>query len=437
MTTPPTVSTPLELPCGTTLKHRLAKAAMTEGLADAHLQPTPELVRLYRRWAEGGAALLLTGNVQIDRRCLERPGNVALEPGDPRFDRGAFEAWAAAGTASGARLFMQISHAGRQVPRYVNPTPLAPSDSALDIPGGLFGAARAIEPGEIREMIARFAYAARIAKETGFSGVQIHGAHGYLVSEFLSPLVNRRTDEWGGPLENRARFLLEVVRAVRDQVGSDFPISVKLNSADFQRGGFAPEDCLEVARWLDAERIDLLEISGGTYEQPQMFARDGLEPAHGKRASTLAREAYFLEYARDLRRVVKAPLMVTGGFRSRAAMDAALAAGETDVIGLARPFCVEPDLPRRLLGAADAAAQRNEDGLRMGRGVFGENSSVDLIRAANVLGAQGWYCLQLIRMGRGAEPDTKQGVLSALVEYQLNELRTARRVRAARHSADG
>ncbi len=240
MTDKISISTPFTLPCGAVLKNRLSKAAMTEGLGDGRNRATEGHVKLYRRWAEGGAGMLLTGNVHVDRRYLERPGNVAIDGPQSAEALAALRAYAEAGTVNNTHLWMQISHAGRQTPASVSKEPVGPSDKQLDMPGAQFGKPRALTGAEIEDVIRRFAHAATIARETGFTGVQIHGAHGYLISEFLSPDVNNRTDEWGGSLENRARLLLEIVRAVRKAVGADFPISVKLNSADFQRGGFTP-----------------------------------------------------------------------------------------------------------------------------------------------------------------------------------------------------
>ena len=210
---------------------------------------------------------------------------------------------------------------------------------------------------EIIDVIARFAHAAKVSREVGFTGVQIHSAHGYLLSEFLSPRVNQRTDEWGGSLENRARLLLETIKAVRAATGPDFAIAVKLNSADFQKGGFTNEECLKVVEWLNTAGIDLLEISGGNYEQPKMAGLDGLEPASDEkvRASTRAREAYFIDYAAAIAKVAKMPLMVTGGFRSRAGMEEALAAGAAQVIGIGRPLCGDPLAVKRLLNGETQA----------------------------------------------------------------------------------
>jgi len=421
---------PVTLPCGTSFKNRLAKAAMTEGLGDPENGATAGHVRLYKRWADGGAGMLLTGNVQVDRKHLERPGNVAIDGPQSNEQIAALKAWADAGTANGCRLFMQISHAGRQTPALVNAAPLAPSATKLAMPGSQFGEPREMTEAEILDVIQRFAFVAKTAKDTGFSGVQIHSAHGYLLSEFLSPDVNRRTDGWGGSLENRARLLVEVVRAVRSAVGPDYPVSVKLNSADFQKGGFSHEESLEVARWLDAEKIDLLEVSGGTYEQPRMVGADDMtlqpERSEMRRESTVAREAYFLEYAADIRKAVKMPLMVTGGFRSVAGMNAALASGAMDVVGLGRPLCVDPAIPGKLLDGTASESAAYEKTLRLGPGFLGPDSPFRLLKALNGWGQQGWFCLQILRMGRGEDPDLSMGVFRAFRAYQKNEADAAK-----------
>lgn len=424
-----TIHTPLTLPCGAVLKNRIAKGAMTEGLGNARNEATEGHVRLYGRWADGGAGMLLTGNVQIDRRYMERPGNVAIDGPQSDEQLAKLRAFAEAGTRNGTHLWMQISHAGRQTPSLVNKEPIGPSDKALNMPGSAFGKPRAMTDGEIRDVIVRFAHVARIARETGFTGVQIHGAHGYLLSEFLSPDVNTRTDEWGGSIENRARLLLETVKAVREAVGPSFPISVKLNSADFQRGGFTHEESLKVAGWLNDASVDLLEISGGTYEQPRMIGADDMtlspEKSEGRRESTVAREAYFLDYARDIRRTVTMPLMVTGGFRTIDGMNAALASGEMDVVGIARPLCVIPDLPNRLLSGQLTAAPLWEKHLRLGPWLLSPSSPINLIKALNGWGQQGWFCLQLLRMGQGLDPDVKLGVFKAFRAYGKNEAKSA------------
>jgi 2,4-dienoyl-CoA reductase-like NADH-dependent reductase (Old Yellow Enzyme family) len=267
----------LTLPCGAVLPNRLAKAAMTEGLSDSQGRPTPELDRLYEIWSRGGAGLLISGNIQIDADHLERPGNVILDRAPDAAMSAALRRWTQAATCGGNHFWVQISHAGRQTMASVNPHPMAPSPVKLGLPGGQFGEPVALSEEEIEALIARFALAAKTCRDHGFTGVQIHAAHGYLISQFLSPRSNRRADQWGGALENRARFLMRVVDAARATVGGDFPLAVKLNSADFQRGGFAFEESLQVAMWLQDAGIDLIEISGGTYEQPKLLGIEGLE----------------------------------------------------------------------------------------------------------------------------------------------------------------
>ena len=256
---PVDLNAPLKLPCGSELPNRLLKSAMTEGLADADDHATERHATLYRCWSEGGTGTLITGNVMIDRRYLERPGNVVVEDrkGLPQLSR-----WAAAGTAAGSHLWMQISHPGRQCAKLSAPRPMAPSAVQLDLLGN-FGRPIAMTEQDIQDALDRYARVAGIAREAGFTGVQLHGAHGYLISEFLSARLNRRTDDWGGSLAARARFLLEAVARTRRVVGDDFPLAVKLNSSDFQKGGFSFDESIQVARWLEDRGIDLLEISGG------------------------------------------------------------------------------------------------------------------------------------------------------------------------------
>ena len=323
----------------------------------------------------------------------------------------ALEALARAGTAAGTHLWMQIGHAGRQTPRRVNPRPVAPSAVRLNLPGDAFGEPRALAGSEVEDVIRRFTHVATVARDAGFTGVQIHAAHGYLVSEFLSPLANRRTDRWGGVLENRARLLLEIVESVRGAVGREFPISVKLNSSDFQKGGFSHAECLQVVRWLEQRGVDLLEISGGNYEQPSMMGAMSKESGEPARESTVAREAYFVAYAESIRGVAaRMPLMVTGGFRSRAAMDAALAGGVLDVIGIGRPMCVETDLPRRLIAATAAAGGSYEHDIRPAKAGLG------------------WFCLQLIAIADGREPNPALTGEQAIRDYVANEEATAARL---------
>lgn len=429
-----TVASKLKLPCGVSIPNRICKAAMTEGLATPDNRANEQHASLYGKWAEGGAGILLTGNVQVDHRYLERPGNVVIEGRQSAEQKAALRAWAKAGTRDGTHLWMQISHAGRQTPAAVAAEPVGPSNIGLKMPGAQFGTPRPLTEKEIKDIIKRFAHVAKTARETGFTGVQIHAAHGYLISEFLSPDINTRTDDWGGSLENRARLLLEVVRAVRKAVGNDFPVSVKLNSADFQRGGFSHEDFVTVASWLNKEAIDLLEVSGGTYEQPKLVGLDNLsinpQKSEVRRESTIAREAYFLDYARDIRAVMKKPMMVTGGFRSLEGMNAALAAKACDVIGVGRPLCVDPNVVRKLLAREIDVLPAPEKEMQIGPGWLGLNSPLRIMAALNGWGQQGWFCLQLLEMGAGKDPDLSMGVFKAFLRYQANEKATAQRYQA-------
>lgn len=425
---------PLRLPCGAVIPNRLCKAAMTEGLGDAQLRATERHARLYRAWSEGGAGLHITGNVMVDRHVIERPGNVAIDPRHPASvdadARARLKAWSAAGTVAGNGLWMQISHAGRQSPRYATRRPVGPSDVQLKLMGN-YARPRALREDEILDLVQRFAQVAVIARETGFTGVQVHGAHGYLLSSFLSPVTNLRTDAWGGSLANRARFLVETVHAVRKAVGRDFPVSVKLNSDDFRKGGFSSADCLGVVQLLNGESLDLLEVSGGNYEQPRLLGATGREAdAVQVRASTRVREAYFLDYAAAIRKVATMPMMVTGGFRTRAGMQEALASGDTDLIGLGRPFCTHPDAARQLLSGETDQLPAFEHRLHLRpRGLLSPASPWLLPKMVNVLGAQGWYYQQMDRIADGRAPDLSRGMLRSFARYWWNDLSKAATLR--------
>jgi len=397
------LNTPLSLPCGATLCNRLAKAALTERLSRADCLPNELHRRLYQSWAQQGAGLMLTGNIMADKRYLESAGNVAVE-GESALP--ALRLWAAAGRAEGQHLWAQISHPGRQCTILVTLRPLAPSAVKLR-KLGLFAKPRAMTEAEIEDMIRRFVRTAQLCKEGGFTGVQFHAAHGYLLSQFLSPRTNRRTDGWGGALENRARPLMAILREARQALGSDFPISVKLNSADFQRGGFAEEESLQVVRWLAEAGVDLLEISGGTYEHLAFFAMGQT----GMKNSTVRREAYFLDFACKVRQVSGIPLMVTGGFRSRAFAEEALENGGLDVIGMGRPFLTEPGQVGAFL-----------------RGELEQFSSLKVrtgFKALEDMAEGGFYARQLIRLAEGKLPRLDMNPLAAALFMPAHELKKA------------
>ena len=261
----------LRLPCGATLPNRLAKGAMTEGLATANGVPTPALDRLYRCWSEGGAGMHLTGNVIIDRDHLERPGNVIIDRPPSAEMKAALASWAKAGTVAGNHLWMQISHAGRQTQAIVNKTPKAPSAVPLGLPGGQFGMPIPLTDGEIKDLIQRFAIAAAAAKEAGFTGVQIHAAHGYLLHEFLSPISNKRTDEYGGSFENRIRLLCEIASYVRLIVPASHGLFVRISASDWIVGGWSIEDSVALSRELKARGVDLIDCSSAGISPEQQI----------------------------------------------------------------------------------------------------------------------------------------------------------------------
>ena len=429
------LTAPLTLPCGATLPNRLVKAAMSELLADPRNRATGAHETLYSAWAKNGPGLLLTGNVQIDRHHMEHAGNVAIQGRQDPESLAALLAWSTAAKREGSQIWMQLAHAGRQTQRRVNATPKAPSAAPLSLPGIKFGMPIALNSAEIVELIGRFGEAAAVARETGFDGVELHAAHGYLFSQFLSPRSNLRDDDWGGDLAGRARFLLEVVRTIRARVGADFPIGIKLNSADFQRGGFSFEDSQVVAGWLDDASVDLIEISGGTWEQPKMANIEGLEPAFDPFVSKASRdrEAYFARFAPEMRKHLKrTKLMVTGGFRTAQGMADAIINDGVDLIGLGRPLCLAPSAAATLLRGEPVDLRQPEHRLRLGGGLLGPQSPLKVLRAINGLGSMTWYNEQIIRLGAGLAPDREMKFLPAFISMQKRDKRMAEALEHAR-----
>lgn len=414
------LASPFTLPNGQVIKNRLFKSAMSEALSDRSGAANPELARLYGTWADGGVGLCMTGNVMIDKRALGEPGNVVIED---ESHLQALKGWATAATRHGTHCWVQLNHPGKQAPKGLNKETVAPSavpfraDMKM-----LFATPRELSDAEVREIIERFARAAAIVKKAGFSGVQIHAAHGYLVSQFLSPHHNRRTDAWGGTADKRRAFVLAIYRAMRAQVGPDFPIGIKLNSADFQRGGFTEEESLDTIRALADAGIDLIEVSGGTYEAPAMtgVARD----KSAVKDSTRQREAYFLSFADTARQTVKTPLVVTGGFRTAQGMAEAIASGSVDFVGLARSLAMEPDLPHKLLAGQDP--QHPVKPLKTGIAYVDKSGMMEV----------SWYTGQLKRIGRGEAPKPNESPLWVFVKLMFQQTglggkKAPKRLRAA------
>jgi 2,4-dienoyl-CoA reductase-like NADH-dependent reductase (Old Yellow Enzyme family) len=416
---PGELSDSVRLPCGQVLVSRLVKTALSEQLADRRNAPTIEHKRLFGRWGSSGVGLMVSGNISVHRGHLSEPRNVVIE--DDR-DLSALHDWATAAKEHGARMWLQINHPGRQaMPAAGGNQPVAPSPVKARFPGSK--EPRELLSDEISEIIERFATAAAVAKKAGFDGVQLHGCHGMLISQFLSPLTNRRDDGWGGDSRRRMRFVLEVLRAVREAVGwgPDFAVGIKLNSADFQRGGFTEEACETVVACLVAEGIDLVEISGGNIETLAFV--DG-----GKRARTTEREAYFLEFAERVSgKTGDVPLGVTGGFRSLAAMRSAVANGACDLVGLGRPFCTMPDAVGDLL-------RGNRERVFGGEINVSPNSILAKLLgprlAAGALDTN-WHTDQIHRLAAGKDPDLERATwrtaISSVRRYGVGAARRKRK----------
>lgn len=391
------LSNPLLLPCGVTVNNRIMKSAMSEAMASKYHAPTKQMAHLYTVWANGGAGLLITGNVMVDSRHLGEPGNVVVEDEKDLIE---LSAWAQAGKMGGNHVWMQINHPGKQSQSLWNKDPVAPSAIPLALKS--FKLPRALSAGEISDIIKRFGKTAGIAKKAGFTGVQIHGAHGYLVSQFLSQRHNHRDDEFGGSLVNRLRFLSEIYNAIRYEVGPDFPVSVKINSSDFQKGGFSETESLTVIKRLSEMGIDLIEISGGNYEAPAMMAQKKTK------SSTRIREAFFLRFAEKARDCSSTPLAVTGGFRSPQAMAAAIKSGAVDIVGLARPLVLDPDFPSRILAGDNLPSSVKPD---ISTGIKALDRAI-MIRLT-------WYTYQLSVIGAGKTPNPDLHPLLAAIRLFL------------------
>ncbi|GDY24285.1 NADH oxidase [Agarivorans sp. Toyoura001] len=398
------LSEPFSLSNGQVIKNRLFKSAMSEQLGDKQHNPTTGVVTLYQRWAKGGIGLAITGNVMVDRSALGEPKNIVL---DEQSDLALFRHWAEAGKQNGSQIWMQLNHPGKQIPTFLCEQPVAPS--AISLGHGLeksFNTPRELNDTEIHEIINKFTTSAKLAKQAGFTGVQIHGAHGYLVSQFLSSRHNQRSDKWGGSLNNRLRFVLEVYRAIRKEVGDDFSVGIKLNSADFMKGGFTEEESMQVVQTLSDNGIDLIEISGGTYESPSMMgSKNKSDPV---KASTIKREAYFMDYMVKVRTLVSTPLVVTGGFRTGPAMNEALSTSATDFIGIARTMAVDPDFPNKLI-------ENPNHGMPLivpttGKPALDKMAMVGLV----------WYEHQMWRIAAGKNADPKLSALGVVCKTILS-----------------
>jgi len=383
------------LPCGVTIPNRIVKSAMSENNADNGGKPSERILQLYKTWGEGGTGILISGNVMMDSKALNEPRNVVVEDEKHMAE---LKKWAEVSQKHGSHLWMQINHPGRQSPKF-NKDVVSASDVQLPMKS-LFPKPRPMTEDEIWECIEGFGNCALIAKKAGWKGVQIHGAHGYLVSQFLSTLTNLRTDKWGGSLEKRARFALEIYRNMRKKVGPNFPIGIKINSADFQRGAFTEEESLEVIDMLSGEGMDMIEVSGGTYEKAAMMGA-------GKKVkeSTQKREAYFADFIVKARARTKAPLLLTGGFRTLEIMEKAIENNELDFVGLARPFAVFPHLSKELF-----------DGTRTEVHIPPVKTGLKFIDKMGFLDIS-YFSKQMKLMGKGKLPNPKLSVWSVFFNF--------------------
>jgi 2,4-dienoyl-CoA reductase-like NADH-dependent reductase (Old Yellow Enzyme family) len=403
------INSELKLPCGAILKNRIAKSAMSENMAETNHTSGKKFETLYSRWARGGSGLLITGNIMIDSSAMGEPNNVVIEKG---HDEQSLKNWAKASVINGTHLWAQLNHPGKQSPNFLSKTPVAPSAIAFGAPlNKMFNRPKELSETEIKDIIQRFAYAAKAVKDAGFTGVQIHGAHGYLVSQFLSPLHNTRSDSWGGTIENRMRFVCEIYQAMRQIVGADFPIGIKLNSADFQKGGLTQEESMLVVKKLSDLGIDLIEISGGTYERPAMTGANQAD-------STKKREAYFLDYCVEVKKRIQIPLMLTGGFRTSEGMNTALESGACEIIGLARSLAINPEFSNELLSGKNVTS----DVRKLSSGI----KILDKIFPLEII----WYTDQLHRIGKGANPQKNASVyrtiFSSVADFGFQMLKKVR-----------
>ncbi|WP_235871435.1 tRNA-dihydrouridine synthase [Shimia sediminis] len=374
---------PLDLPCGGQLKNRLVKSAMSDSLGDGEGNPTAEQARLYERWAMGGVALSVIGEVQTSPDYPEKPGNLVLAPG---VDMAALKTLALRGAADGAHLWPQLGHAGALAYDGIS-RPKGPSP--LNVPGLV---SEALSLGEIRALPGAFARSAGIAREAGFGGVLLHAGHGFLFSQFLSPLFNHRTDAYGGSVANRFRIVAEVISAVRDAVGRSFPVGIRINATDQLVGGLTQADALEVVDLLDQTSIDLIDISGGTYFPGAASSSEGRGTG-----------PYFVEFSRAAKARTSIPIMVTGGFKTRTEAAEAVRTGAADAVGVARAMVLNPSL------ADDWLRQTGGDPVFPG------------FETPPKGGITAWYSMRMTALGQDAEEGFDLGLPEALQAYDTRD----------------
>ena len=391
--------TPITLPNGTTIKNRFFKSAMSEGMGTRDFQPKKNIATLYKRWAEGGTGLIITGNIMVDPKGTAEPGNIVF---DKNSNMEILKDWANQGQQHGAKVMVQLNHPGKQAPKTVSKQTVAPS--AVPLGNGLnklFSTPRALTTSEVEELVQKFVTSAKVAKEAGFSGVQIHAAHGYLISQFLSPHDNRRTDKYGGSLENRMRFLKEIYLGMREELGKDFTIGIKINSTDFKEDGLTEEDSLKTIIELANLGLDFVEISGGTYERPAMMGA----------TSKSTNQVFFAEYSKKLKQKIEIPVVVTGGIRSINAMNTLLNDNTTDFIGIARPLTIDPNIPNKIKQGTYTIVEttRVSTGVKKLDKIFG-----------SLLGIV-YYQVLMQNIAKGKEPKATKNAWPSLIQAVYNQ----------------
>ena len=391
--------TPITLPNGTTIKNRFFKSAMSEGMGTRDFQPKKNIATLYKRWAEGGTGLIITGNIMVDPKGTAEPGNIVF---DKNSNMEILKNWAKQGQQHGAKVMVQLNHPGKQAPKTVSKQTVAPS--AVPLGNGLnklFSTPRALTTSEVEELVQKFVTSAKITKEAGFSGVQIHAAHGYLISQFLSPHDNRRTDKYGGSLENRMRFLKEIYLGMREELGKDFNIGIKINSTDFKEDGLTEEDSLKTIIELADLGLDFVEISGGTYERPAMMGA----------TSKSTNQVFFAEYSKKLKQKIEIPVVVTGGIRSINAMNTLLNNNTTDFIGIARPLTIDPNIPNKIKQGTYTIVEttRVSTGVKKLDKIFG-----------SLLGIV-YYQVLMQNISKGKEPKATKNAWPSLIQAVYNQ----------------
>jgi 2,4-dienoyl-CoA reductase-like NADH-dependent reductase (Old Yellow Enzyme family) len=353
------------------LKNRIVRSAFLENMAAPDGLPTDDTLRLYERLARGGVGLIITGMAYVSRGGKGQPlqhgaQSDAMIPAWRRITDSVHQL--------GGKIAMQLVHCGRQSnPKALSGVQAVAPSATPDL--YYLTRSRAMTGDEIVQTIEDFGDAAARVKEAGFDAVQVHGAHGYLVSSFLSPLTNRRQDEWGGDATRRFRFPAEVYHAVRCAVGPDFPVLVKMNAKDFTWNGLTPRESFPAAHRFAELGVDALELSGGIFETFPHISRGSLpldlmaldrNPLVRQCLLTFLRlqkmfipfkEAYFLPYAAKLKPALKTPLILVGGIRTPETAERILETGAADFISMARPLVREPDLPNKWLSGKRVAAQ--------------------------------------------------------------------------------